>query len=96
MTPLPLTFWQARILLLMTLEPQSVEEVTNRIAERGAVLDPARVRQLLDELKDLGLLEYTLKMGRTGSRYWLGTDPGVEQALDDAYAVVKGGPPRGR
>lgn len=94
MTAVPLTFWQARVLLLVTLDPQSVEEVTNRIAARGAVLDPARVRQLLDELKALGLLEHTSKTGRTGGRYWLSADPLVEQALDDAYAVVKSGSPR--
>lgn len=94
MTAVPLTFWQARVLLLVTLEPQTVEEVTNRIAARGAILDPARVRQLLEELRELGLLDHQPQTGRVGNRYWLGTGPLIERALDDAYAVVKGGPPR--
>lgn len=90
MTARPLTFWQARVLLLLTLEPQSVKQVADRIAGRGAVLDEGRVQQLLGELTALGLLEHQPQKGRTGSRYWLGSGPVVEAALDQAYEVVTG------
>ncbi|KQR00511.1 hypothetical protein [Deinococcus sp. Leaf326] len=92
MTAPPLTFWQARALLLLTLEPQSVNDVADRIAVRGAVLDLSRVQQVLNELTALGLLGHTLKKGREGGRYWLGSGAAVEDALDQAYEVVKRGP----
>ncbi|KQR18880.1 hypothetical protein [Deinococcus sp. Leaf326] len=91
----PLTFWQVRILLLLTLEPQSVEEVSNRMAERGAVLDTSRVRQLLDELLAAGLLTQTPRKGHAGARYALGAGPAIDAALDQAYEVVKGQPASG-
>lgn len=90
MTVRPLTFWQARVLLLMTLEPQSVKDVADRIAVRGAVLDLSRVQQLLGELAALGLLGHKAQQGRTGGRYWLGSGPAIEDALDQAYGVVTG------
>ena len=86
----PLTFWQARVILLVTLAPQSVRDITDRVAGKGTVLDPARIRQLLYELKDMGLLEHAPQLGRAGSRYWLGSEPAVEKALDEAYLIVKG------
>ena len=85
-----LTFWQARLLLLMTLEPQSVKAVADRIALRGAMLDLSRVQQLVSELTVLGLLEYRAQQERTGGRYWLSSGPAVEDALDQAYEVVIG------
>lgn len=92
MTSPPLTFWQARVLLLLTLEPQSVEQVTNRIADRGAVLNTGRVRQLLDELLAVGLLTPTPRKGHAGARYALGAGPAIDAALDQTYEVVKGQP----
>jgi hypothetical protein len=86
--PTPPTFWQARILLLLTLEPQSVDEVSSRMAERGAVLNNSRVRQLLDELLALGLVIQTPRKGHAGARYGLGSGPEVERALDQAYEIV--------
>lgn len=90
MTAGPLTFWQARVLLLMTLDSQSVNDVAVRIALRGAMLDLSRVQQLLNELTGLGLLEHTPKKGHAGGRYWLGSGSAVEDALDQAYVVVTG------
>lgn len=90
MTATPLTFWQARVLLLLTLDSQSVNDVADRIALRGTMLDPSRVQQLLNELTALGLLEHTPKKGHAGGRYWLGSGPVVEDALDQAHEVVTG------
>ena len=88
MTALALTFWQARILLLLTLESQSVNEVADRIAVQGALLDLSRVQQLLKELSALGLLEHTPKKGHAGGRYALGSGPAVDEALDQAHEIV--------
>ena len=84
----PLTFWQARVLLLLTLESQSVNDVADRIAVQGTLLDLSRVQQLLHELSALGLLEHTPRKGHAGARYSLGSGPTVEEALDQAYEVV--------
>lgn len=92
MTAPPLTFWQARALLLLTLESQSMNDMADRIAVRGAVLDLLHARQILNELTTLGLLEHTLKRGREGGCYWLRSGAAVEDALDQAYEVVKRGP----
>lgn len=92
--PVPLGIWQARVLLVMTLEPQTVKDITDRLATRGALLDPSRVRFVLEELKDLGLLDHAPQVGRAGSQYWLGSGPRVERALDDAYVVVRSSSPR--
>ncbi|KQR02005.1 hypothetical protein [Deinococcus sp. Leaf326] len=86
--PTPLTFWQARVLLLLTLEPQSVDEVSSRMAERGAVLNNSRVRQLLDELLAAGLVTQVPRKGHAGTRYGLGVVPAVDTALDQAYEIV--------
>lgn len=88
--PTPPTFWQARVLLLLTLEPQSVEEVSNRMADRGAVLNTSRVRQLLDELLVLGLVTQIPRKGHAGTRYGLGSGPVVDAALDQAYEIING------
>lgn len=86
--PTPLTFWQARILLLLTLEPQSVEEVSNQMAERGAVLNASRVRQLLDELLAARWVAQTLHQGHAGARYRLASGLAVNTALNQAYEIV--------
>ncbi|KQR24854.1 hypothetical protein ASF71_19290 [Deinococcus sp. Leaf326] len=93
MTAPPLTFWQARVLLLMTLETQSVNDVAVRIALRGAMLDLSRVQELLRELTALGLLEYTPKRGHAAGRYQLGSGSVVEDALDQADVIVRGNRP---
>lgn len=90
MTTSALTFWQARVLLLLTLEPQSVKAVADRIAVRGDMLDLSRIQQLLSELAALDLLEHRAQQGRTGGRYWLSSGPAVEDALDQAYVTVTG------
>ncbi|WP_235514446.1 hypothetical protein [Deinococcus sp. Leaf326] len=78
------------------MESKSLNDVAVRIALRGAMLDLSRVQQLLGELTALGLLEHTPKRGHAGGRYWLGSGAAVEDALDHAYAVVKGGTPPSR
>ncbi|WP_082506007.1 hypothetical protein [Deinococcus sp. Leaf326] len=90
MTTRPLTLWQSRVLLLLTLEPQLVEEITNRMADRGAVLNTSRMRQLLEELTAAGLVTQTPRQGNAGTRYGLGAGPAIDAALDQAYEVTEG------
>jgi DNA-binding IclR family transcriptional regulator len=92
MTTRPITLWQSRVLLLLTLEPQAVEEITNRMADRGAVLNTSRVRQLLEELTTLRLVTQTPRQGNAGARYGLGAGPAVDAALDQAYELINGRP----
>ena len=70
------------------LEPQSVEEVSNRMADRGAVLNTGRVRRLLDELLAAGLMTQIPHKGHAGTRYRLGSGPAVDEALDQDHEIV--------
>lgn len=84
-----ITAHQARVLLLVSLEGESVTEVADRLAERGHVQTSARVRQLLDELTSVGVLQREGGKGRMGSRYRLGGGMAVEVALDRAYGLAE-------
>lgn len=85
-----ITAHQARVLLLVSLEGESVTEVADRLAERGHLQTSARVRQLLDELTSVGVLRREGGKGRMGARYRLGGGMVVEVALDRAYALAQG------
>ncbi|AFD27435.1 hypothetical protein DGo_PB0166 (plasmid) [Deinococcus gobiensis I-0] len=89
MTPLPLTFWQARILLLMTQEPQSLNDVTHQLATHGKVLRLSRLEIIIEELRARELLGHLPQRDALESRYWLRSGPAAEEALHEAYGVVK-------
>lgn len=80
---------QASALLSLSLEPQSLNAVADRLTLRGYVTELHRTRQLLQELVELGLADCTRAPRRMGAHYWLASGPAVDTALDQAYALVQ-------
>ena len=88
MTATPLTFWHARILLLMTPEPQSITDVATQLATQGKTLRISRLDAIFEDLKNRELLGYSPQRGSVESQYWLKSGVLVEDALHEAYTIV--------
>lgn len=82
-----LTPLQARVLLLLSLEPQSVAEIATRLSNKNHDLELSGVRLLLNSLTMLDLA--VRSRGKTGKwRYRLAPGRAVEAALEQAYTII--------
>lgn len=88
MTAHTLTLPQAHVLLTLSLEPQSVNDLLTRLAKRGHQMEPSSVRFLLKSLVTLGLAVLDRRHQGAKLHYRLAHGVAVEAALEQAYELV--------
>lgn len=89
-----LTLQQARVLLLVSLEGETVADIADCLEERGHEVNTGALRRALKALAAAGLLEVSERAsggrGRASTVYRLATGAAVEEALDLAYQMTSG------
>lgn len=88
MTSSTLAPMQAHVLLLLSLEPQSVTEVTVRLVQRNHVLELSSIQFLLNSLVNLGVAVMDRDQNGMRRHYRLAQGVVVEEVLEQAYQLV--------
>lgn len=83
-----LTPLQARVLLVLSLEPQSVAQVAHRLSKQGHMVELSGVRFLLNSLTRAELAVLDQDHSHVKFHYRLASGTAVERALDRAYEMM--------